>query len=113
MHKEDAKMCKMTSLLAIKTAIRFLEEGMFCIEFLLLHFDEYSITEARYVLLSTWPKAFFTHSALNDYHELSCTPTKLGKKAIMQRGSIEHEQFFYESSNCRMKRRYETAVFVW
>ena len=28
----------------------------------------------------------------------------LGKKAIMQRGSIEHEQIIYESSNRRMKQ---------
>ena len=28
----------------------------------------------------------------------------LGKKAIMLRGSIEHEQIIYESSNRRMKQ---------
>ena len=28
----------------------------------------------------------------------------LGEKAIMQRGSIEHEQIIYESSNRRMKQ---------
>ena len=30
--------------------------------------------------------------------------TALGKKAIMQRDSIEHEQIIYESSNRRMKQ---------
>ena len=30
--------------------------------------------------------------------------TTLGKKAIVQRGSIEHEQIIYESSNRRMKQ---------
>ena len=33
--------------------------------------------------------------------EVKCS---LGKKAIMQRGSIEHGQIIYESSNRRMKQ---------
>ena len=40
----------------------------------------------------------------NVYDKAPTLSISLGKKAIMQRSSIEHEQIIYESSNRRMKQ---------
>ena len=51
---------------------------------------------ALFLALSANPSIITARALLQHY--------TLGKKAIMQGGSIEHEQIIYESSNRRMKQ---------